>query len=353
MKRYVRSDTGSKNSDFGIQSLMYMQTLTKYSGTDTDVRVPSNVESISDTAFAKNTNIETVFIPDTVRDLDEELFKDCVNLKSVRIPSNIDYIPGGMFRGCTNLAKVIIPDKVGTIYYSAFRNCSSLKSINLPKSVVWIQPGAFSGCTSLRYLNLNNVSSIDEYAFENCVSLREITIPESVHAIGVGAFKGCKNLVSVKCLSDIKINRNVFVGCDNLDTSNIKFIPSSVFDDSYEDEDEDTIDQESEMTFDDWYASDTRIDDQNEFMEILESKVRSEYDVAEWFEEPSTQGLMGADNVLITLNSGHEYSFSFDFETEVKSIYSDGPEAAANYYFDEIKEGIESGSALVEDTPTL
>lgn len=35
-----------------------------------------------------------------------------------------------------------------------------------------------------------------------------------------------------------------------------------------------------------------------------------------------------------------------------EAIYSDGPDAAANYYFNEIKEGIESGSAST-DTPTL
>ena len=41
----------------------------------------------------------------------------------------------------------------------------------------------------------------------------------------------------------------------------------------------------------------------------------------------------------------------FEEETE-KAVSENGPEAAANYYFNEIKEGIESGSAST-DTPTL
>lgn len=49
---------------------------------------------------------------------------------------------------------------------------------------------------------------------------------------------------------------------------------------------------------------------------------------------------------------GNEYSFSFSWSDMQETIYSDGPEAAANYYFNEIKEGIESGSAST-DTPTL
>lgn len=347
MKIYVRSDTTtSKTSDFEIDNEMYTQRLTKYLGNDDNVRVPDGVESIGPSAFAKNTNIKSVYIPDTVREIYQYAFEGCVNLKSVRLPSNIYDIPGGMFSGCTNLVKVIIPNNVGTIYYDAFSNCSSLKSINLPDSVVWIQSGAFSGCTSLRQLNLNNVSSIDEYAFENCLSLREIVIPETMVEIGRCAFAGCKNLVSVECLGHIKINENVFVNCEKLKPSNIKFVDGSVFDDSYQDEDAHRDDQGSEVTFDDWYASDKRIDDQNEFIWELESKVRSEYDVAELFEEPSTQGLMGSDNILITFNSGDVYSFSFDFEDEQYTIYSDGPEAAANYYFNQIQEGIDSGSAL-------
>lgn len=141
-----------------------------------------------------------------------------------------------------------------------------------------------------------------------------------------------------------------YVKCDSSNLSNTKFILSSGSVDSYEDEYADDL--ESEMTFYDWYDSDICMDDQNKFIDILESKVRSEYDVSEWFDEPSVQGLMGADNILITLSSGDIYSCSFDFREELETIYTEGPEAAANYYFKQIKEEIDSGSALVPDTTT-
>ena len=64
------------------------------------------------------------------------------------------------------------------------------------------------------------------------------------------------------------------------------------------------------MTFADWYHSDICMDDQNKFIDILESRVRSEYDVSEWFDEPSVQGLRGDDYILITLSSGDIYSYS-------------------------------------------
>lgn len=105
-------------------------------------------------------------------------------------------------------------------------------------------------------------------------------------------------------------------------------------------------------TIDDWYmSSDGEIDD-DKFAENLEKLVRNKFDVSDYFEEPSIQGFEGEDIISIKLHDGSEYYFSFSWSDMQETIYSDGPEAAANYYFNEIKEGIESGSAST-DTPTL
>lgn len=309
MKRYIRSAVNeSRTSDFEIQDGV----LLKYRGTAKNVVVPDGVSEIGDHAFFK--------YPDT-----------------------------------SNLETIVLPESVTKINASAFSSCKNLRSVTLSDKIEQIGNYAFNRCTSLKHIDLKNVKIIGNCAFLGCVSLRELVIPESVSRIYGYAFSGCKNLTHVKVLCKIKIDPSIFADCDNLKTSNIQFISGSGFTNPYEEEHEDEYEdnQESEVTFHDWYFSDDSISQQNEFIWNLESKVRSEYDVAEWFEEPSTQGLMGVDNILVTLSSGDQYSFSFDFEDEQYTIYSDGPEAAANYYFNEIKEGIESGSALVEDTPTL
>ena len=114
-----------------------------------------------------------------------------------------------------------------------------------------------------------------------------------------------------------------------------------------EDIDDDNDDLDEEMDFDTWYESEKGQGDGEIFIDKLEELVRSEYEVSEFFDEPSVQGLAGSDILSIELTNGKKYSFSFDWFDEQSIIYEDGPEAAAATYFDEIKEGIESGSAEV------
>lgn len=96
----------------------------------------------------------------------------------------------------------------------------------------------------------------------------------------------------------------------------------------------------------DWYESDEGDDDNVRFAQMLEGLVKQAFDVSDYFEEPSTQLLSGADFIDIELADGHKYSFEFSWEDMQTAIFEDGPEAAAKHYFNKIKEGIESGSAL-------
>lgn len=82
------------------------------------------------------------------------------------------------------------------------------------------------------------------------------------------------------------------------------------------------------------------------FVEILEGLVGAAYDVQDFLEELSILGYQGRDFIWITLSDGSKYEFRFDWSSEQSDIYSDGPEAAAKSYFEEIQEGIDSGSAF-------
>lgn len=89
--------------------------------------------------------------------------------------------------------------------------------------------------------------------------------------------------------------------------------------------------------------------DNDEFSEMLEKLIRKNFDVSDYYEEPSIQGSEGEDNIFIKLRNGSEYTFSFSWPDMQEAIHNDGPKAAARSYFDGIKEDIESGSALVEE----
>lgn len=109
------------------------------------------------------------------------------------------------------------------------------------------------------------------------------------------------------------------------------------------------LDEEEFESLEEWYYSDEGEGDSSSFAEMLQELVEREYPgVADYFEEPSVQGLQGGDFITFELE-GKLYSYEFDWNDQITEIYESGPEEAAHTYFDRIKEGIETGSAVVEE----
>jgi hypothetical protein len=54
-----------------------------------------------------------------------------------------------MFAGCSALEEITLPDSVRKIGRNAFRNCKNLEKINLPDSLTDISGDSFEGCEKL------------------------------------------------------------------------------------------------------------------------------------------------------------------------------------------------------------
>lgn len=147
------------------------------------VRVPSEIDGLpvttaGDNAFAGNTRITVVELPDTMK-----------------------YIGKGAFQGDTKLEEVNIPEGVTAIKDETFLNCTSLMKVNFPKSLQSIGVRAFYNC-DLRYnqggiLLSDNISKIGAQAFENCKYLRAVRFPKSLTVLEEGVFYGCENLLTL------------------------------------------------------------------------------------------------------------------------------------------------------------
>lgn len=85
-------------------------TITKYNGTQTNVRIPQNLEQLP------------------VLKIGESAFAD-TKVKSVTLPSSCTEIEWFAFYGCYALSTVYIPESVSIIGYGAFDSCS--KSLTL------------------------------------------------------------------------------------------------------------------------------------------------------------------------------------------------------------------------------
>ncbi len=136
--------------------------LISYTGTDTDIVLPDNINGnsyeIYNYAFYRFDNLTSVTILEGVTSIGNCVFTLCSNLMSVSISESVSSIGISAFSSCTALSDVILPESLTSIGESAFGYCTSLLSITVPEYVTSIGYGAFSGCSSLTSVTFENVN---------------------------------------------------------------------------------------------------------------------------------------------------------------------------------------------------
>ena len=106
-------------------------------------------------------------------------------------------IDNGLFY-YSNIESIIIPDSVKNIGGSAFAHCENLKSIKMSHSIESIGYKAFAWCKNLKSIKIpDSIKIIKNFAFACCKSLESIIIPDSIEKIGYDAFYDCKSLKSL------------------------------------------------------------------------------------------------------------------------------------------------------------
>ena len=223
---------GTNGIEYTLSNGGTYYTVSGYSGTETDIKIPSAyndllVTSIGSSAFADCDGLTSIIIPDSVTSIGESAFEYCSSLTSIIIPDSVTSIGESAFEYCSSLTSIIIPDSVISIADCAFFGCSSLTEVVIPDSVTRIERAAFEGCNSLTSIEIpDSVTSIGSSAFCNCSSLTEVVIPDSVTGIDSYAFKYCSSLTSVVIGNGVtSISYEAFYYCSRL-TSVV--IPDSV-----------------------------------------------------------------------------------------------------------------------------
>ena len=196
----------------------FLTILGRYTGNDTAVAVPDGLTTIGERAFAGNTALEEVIVPEGVRSIEAGCFDSCTHLRSVRLPRTLWHIGARAFRGCTSLESLVLPGEVSSIGADAFRSCSSLARVVLPDSLKHLEDGAFSNCAALQeVLFSESLRELGRYSFKDCASLVEVFLPEGLEVIPEGAFEGCTWLRGVVLPSTLReIGSRAFAGCSRL-----------------------------------------------------------------------------------------------------------------------------------------
>ena len=190
--------------------------LTGYKGYKTFVKIPDTVKAIGDNAFKNNDMIRNIYIPDSVTSIGENAFYDCDQLTSVFIPDSVTSVGSSCFRSCNNLTYAKLPQNMNVVSSNMFYECKKLETVVFGMNVTEIGYDAFYNCSQLKVDLPGNIKKIGEGTFRNCKSLTEITIPKSLTDCRYDIFSGCSNLKTIKFEKGITtIPEKLFSGDDD------------------------------------------------------------------------------------------------------------------------------------------
>lgn len=172
----------------------------------TSVSIPEGVTSIGYGAFYHCDNLENIEIPASVTEIEPAAFAKTAWLEKQKANRQQPYlvVGDGILLAYSGLSsKVEIPEGVKEIGAEAFKDNKRITSVKLPESLTVIGEDAFSGCSNLTSVSGgNHLESIKDRAFEGC-PISTIKIPDSVREIGLKAYDiseadkedGTKNVV--------------------------------------------------------------------------------------------------------------------------------------------------------------
>ena len=204
-------------------------TITGYTGSAGSVTVPDKIDGMSVTAIGDNafynSSVSSVKLPDSIRSIGKNAFRNCSSLQSIVLPSGVTTIGSDAFHSCTALRTVALPSSLQQLGAQAFYGCYALTGINLPSSLSSMGSSVFYDCKSLNRCTVepnSHLNALGEATFFNCTSLDAFTIPSSVSAIPSNCFAGCRSLESITIPSSVTtIGQNAFLDCSGL--SAVKF----------------------------------------------------------------------------------------------------------------------------------
>lgn len=129
----------------------------------------TEIQEIGPLCFMGNKEVETIILPESIKQIDEWAFANCPNLKTVIAPS------------------------AETCGRYAFYQCDNLVNVEMPNVTV-ANTGMFKNCTSLETAKLSTLTEIDNHAFYGCENLKLVKTTKDNISFAVNTFKDCNNL---------------------------------------------------------------------------------------------------------------------------------------------------------------
>ena len=149
-----------------------------------------------------------------------------INEKVIKVPEIIDgyevqKIDDYCFMGNQIVETIILPETVKEIGYYAFANCPNLKTVIAP-GVKYCDKYVFYLCDNLVNVEMPNLTQANTGMFKNCKFLETAKLG-TLTEIDNHAFYGCENLKLVKTTTDaISFSAKTFYNCNDLTIATAK-----------------------------------------------------------------------------------------------------------------------------------
>lgn len=168
-------------------------TIKAYLRNETNLVVPGTVNGVTPLSIGekcfRDSNIESIVLPETVNNLLSHSFYGCDKLSNINL-ANIKHIGKKALSGCSSLTQDV---KLSSAEYIDERGLADtyFNSIKLP-SCTQIGDSAFMSCMAEDVI-LNSATTIGNYAFQNCINLKNLYVTK-LTGFGDNSLLGCTSL---------------------------------------------------------------------------------------------------------------------------------------------------------------
>lgn len=215
--RYISSDRPDGSSDMIIDG---NGTLIGYLGEGVEIVIPDNVRKIGPNVFRNNTQIKKVYLPEGLIEIGDYAFANCTSLEEADLPDSVQTIGDSAFRECTCLKSVVLPEHLETIgEYAFYQDAQLTGGLSASTNVKSIGQCAFRNCRGLNGSLLVGAQVIGTDAFAYCSGFTSLTLLEGVREIGNSSFYSCKGMKGDLIIPDgvTKIGISAFSTCSGFD----------------------------------------------------------------------------------------------------------------------------------------
>lgn len=166
------------------------------------VVVEFGITSIASEAFEKCVNLKEVILPDSLVTIRDSAFQSR-GVVSIQIPDSVTQIEADVFHDCKNLASVKLPSNLESIGFLAFASCASLTGLELPDSLTTIGSKAFIYTGILELTYPKNLTNLD-YGTLDSSKVKNVTV--SAGAVMSNNIGECLELTDITFLGDHSVD---------------------------------------------------------------------------------------------------------------------------------------------------